>query len=164
MGQCETTVMQYKEHVVWQETGFDFDAVEDPVEICMEDLIRINDARKGDVMITREVAEVVLAWGAEKALGPSEHLLETISNWIMAAKNPNDIPFRAMCFARVFAGPGNKHLLSIRRIAKVCSKQPGWVDTVCRNLKATLFGGRAWWPNGAEIKRVREEEKRTGVS
>jgi hypothetical protein len=136
-------------------TGFDFDAVEDPTSIAQEDLIRIAYRRHVPIIVTRELADVVLEWGSEKALGPGEHLLEQCATWIMSSRDPNDLPFRAACFARVFGGPGARNALPLRRIARLFDKEMGWVDTTCRNLKATLMGGKAWWPSGKELREGR---------
>ena len=148
----ENDIQPLPRHAREPATGFDFDAVENPVDVCMEELMRIAYKRRLPLIINRQLAEVVLEWGSEKALGPGEHLLEQCATWIMSSRDPNDLPFRAACFARVFGGPGARNALPIRRIAILFRKKSGWVDTTCRNLKATLLGGQAWWPNGSTIK------------
>ena len=151
----ENDIQPLPRHAREPATGFDFSAVEDPVGVAMEELMRIAYRRKVPIIVTRELAEVVLEWGSEKALGPGEHLLEQCATWIMSSRDPNDLPFRAACFARVFGGPGARNALPLSRIGKLFNKHKGWVDTTCRNLKATLLGGRAWMPSGKEIREAR---------
>ena len=150
--------LHHIQHAHEPATGFDFDAVENPIDIAREDLMRIVYRRRLPIIVTPELAEVVLEWGAEKSLGPGEHLLEKCANWIISCRDSNDVPFRSLCFARVFGGPGGRHALPLRKIAKLCDKETGWVDTTCRNLKATLLGGRAWWPSGKDLREKRQKE------
>lgn len=140
---------------------FNWEAVEDAAGVCMEDLDRIAKARKIDptIPITRPLAELVLAWGAEKRLGPSEEMLTIIGLWIGGSRKAEDFAFRAACFVHLFA-PTARHRMTIDRIATVCGKTRSWITTTCRHLRATLYGGRLWIPSGSQI-RARRLKHRT---
>ena len=116
---------------------FDFDAVDSPESLALDELINMAGKLSPDLPMTMNHARVVLAWAATQGIGPSLPVLELAALWIGGSIDGQDVPLRAAIFIREFA-PHARHAHSLRRLATYHGASKQMISKLARALRGAL--------------------------
>jgi len=116
---------------------FDFNAVESPDLVAMDELTDLAGRLEPGLLFTMRHTRVVLAWAATQGVGPSLPVLELAALWIGGSIDGQDVSLRSAVFVREFA-PHSRQAHSLERLATYHGTTKQMISKLARSLRHAL--------------------------
>ena len=118
-------------------TGFEWQCVDDPTGIALEELCEVSHSMRLDIPLERGHADVALAWAASQGVGPANPILERLALWLGGGEYARDVGLRAAVLIREF-GPTARHAYNLRQIGQVFGVSKQAIHKHARHLRTSL--------------------------
>jgi hypothetical protein len=118
-------------------TDFDYEAVDDPEGVALEELLAIASRRGVHTTFDRKQAAIVLAWASMSGIGPKEPIIERLALWLGGGARRQDMALRTAVLVREYA-PSARHAYNLRQIGQFFGVTKQAIYKHTQHLRATV--------------------------